>query len=57
VDQTPVLSVNGHMLPLTQVPYETLKKVVAYQAVLDGVSSGASAPVVGSGTKVPTLGK
>jgi protein-disulfide isomerase len=57
VDQTPILSVNGHILPLTQVPYETLKKIVAYQAVLDGVSSGASAPVVGSTTKVPTLGK
>jgi protein-disulfide isomerase len=57
VEQTPVLSVNGHMLPLTQVPYETLKKIVAFQASLDGVSSGASGPVVGSGTKVPTLGK
>jgi protein-disulfide isomerase len=57
VDQTPVLLVNGHLLPLTQVPYETLKKIVAFQASLDGVSSGASGPVVGSGTKVPTLGK
>ena len=38
VDQTPVLSVNGHMLPLT-VPYETLKKIVTYQAAMDGVAS------------------
>jgi protein-disulfide isomerase len=60
VDQTPMLSVNGHMLPLTQVPYEMLKRIINYQASLDGVSSGAIAPVgaaVGNGTKVPTLGK
>jgi protein-disulfide isomerase len=54
IDQTPVLAVNGHILPLTQVPYETLKTIVAYQAVLDGVSSGAAPD---SGRKVPTLGK
>jgi protein-disulfide isomerase len=57
VDQTPMLSVNGHMLPLTQVPYETLKKIVAYQASLDGVGSGANGPTVGAGAKAPTLGK
>ena len=37
VDQTPMLAINGHMMPLTQVPYETLKSIVAYQAQLDGV--------------------
>jgi hypothetical protein len=57
VDQTPMLSVNGHMLPLTQVPYETLKKIVAYQASLDGVGSGANGPTGGAGAKAPTLGK
>ncbi len=52
-DQTPMLAVNGHLLPLT-IPYETLKTVVAYQAVLDGVNSGVSdAPA----RKAPTLGK
>jgi protein-disulfide isomerase len=40
VNQTPMLAVNGHLLPLTSVPYETLKKIVAYQAQLDGVSTG-----------------
>ena len=40
VDQTPMLSVNGHMLPLAQVPYESLKKIVAYQAAQDGVGAG-----------------
>ena len=42
VDQTPLLAVNGHLLPLTSVPYETLKQIVAYQAQLDGVSTGAA---------------
>ncbi|WP_348266789.1 thioredoxin domain-containing protein [Edaphobacter paludis] len=43
VNQTPELAVNGHLLPISQVPYETLKKIIAYQAQLDGVSTGASA--------------
>jgi protein-disulfide isomerase len=42
VNQTPELAVNGHLLPITQVPYETLKKIIAYQAQLDGVSTGAA---------------
>lgn len=37
VDQTPLLAVNGHLLPLTQIPYETLKQMVAFQAAQDGV--------------------
>jgi protein-disulfide isomerase len=58
VDQTPMLAANGHLLPLTQVPYETLKTIIAYQASLDGVSTGASAAgAVGSSSKPPTLGK
>ena len=43
VNQTPTLAVNGHLLPMAQVPYETLKKIVAYQAELDGVSTGTAA--------------
>jgi hypothetical protein len=43
VDQTPLLAVNGRMLPLTQVPYEQLKQIIQYQATLDGVPTGASA--------------
>jgi protein-disulfide isomerase len=54
VDQTPVLVVNGHLLPLTQIPYETLKTIVAYQASLDGVSTGAAASSL---VATPTLGK
>ena len=37
VDQTPMLAVNGHLLPLSAIPYETLKTMVAYQAAEDGV--------------------
>ena len=43
VNQTPELAVNGHLLPITQVPYETLKKIISYQAQLDGVTTGAPA--------------
>jgi protein-disulfide isomerase len=43
VEQTPMLAVNGHLLPLTGVPYETLKTIISYQASLDGVSTGAAA--------------
>ncbi|MEO8735856.1 MAG: thioredoxin domain-containing protein [Edaphobacter sp.] len=42
VNQTPTLAVNGHLLPISQLPYETLKKIVAYQAELDGVGTGAT---------------
>jgi protein-disulfide isomerase len=57
VDQTPMLSVNGHILPLAGVPYETLKNIIVYQASLDGVSTGASGAPVDSSVKTPSLGK
>lgn len=54
VDQTPMLAVNGHLLPLNGVPYETLKSVISFQAVQDGVSTGsASAATIRT---APTLG-
>jgi protein-disulfide isomerase len=56
VEQTPMLAVNGHLLPLTGIPYETLKTIVSYQASLDGVSTGATGAAVGS-SNPPTLGK
>ncbi len=31
VDQTPLLAVNGHLLPLTQIPYETLKQMINFE--------------------------
>ncbi|MCU1253343.1 MAG: oxidoreductase [Edaphobacter sp.] len=57
VEQTPMLAVNGHLLPLSGIPYETLKSIISYQATLDGVSTGATGPAVGSKTVPPTLGK
>ena len=56
VEQTPMLSVNGHLLPLAGIPYETLKTIISYQATLDGVSTGATGTAVGSSAP-PTLGK
>lgn len=40
VDQTPMLSVNGHLIPLGNLPYEVLKQIVAFQAVQDGIPAG-----------------
>ena len=38
VDQTPILLINGHMVPVSpaSIPYETLKQIVAFQAQQDG---------------------
>jgi protein-disulfide isomerase len=38
VAQTPVLMVNGRQIPVSSVPYETLKQIVLYQAKIDGVA-------------------
>ncbi len=48
VEQTPMLMVNGRLLPLGGVPYETLKEIIAFQAVLDHVP--------GAVLEQPTLG-
>jgi len=56
VEQTPMLAVNGHLIPLSGIPYETLKNIISYQAMLDGVSTGSTGSAVGSSTP-PTLGK
>ena len=53
VDQTPMISINGHLLPLAGIPYETLKQVISYQATLDGVTGATTTET----RKVPTLGK
>jgi protein-disulfide isomerase len=36
--QVPTLVVNGRVIPMGGIPYETLRQIVAYQAKLDGVS-------------------
>ena len=37
VNQTPILMINGRQVPVGGVPYDTLKKIVVYQAMLDGI--------------------
>ncbi len=38
VDSTPTLFVNGQAIPLGNIPYEVLKKLIAYRANQDGVA-------------------
>jgi protein-disulfide isomerase len=45
VDQTPMLAVNGHLVPLG-IPYDMIKRIIVYQAKLDGVETGASADIL-----------
>lgn len=47
IDQTPMLAINGRLLPLTTIPYETLKNLIVFQAGLDGVPV-ASNPFAGA---------
>jgi len=44
VNETPELAVNGRLIPLTQVPYATLKLLINYQAEMDGVAAAAVGP-------------
>ncbi len=46
VDQTPMLAVNGRLVPLGGIPYETLKELIVFQASLDGASSSAATPLL-----------
>jgi protein-disulfide isomerase len=38
VGQPPLLAVNGHIVAISAIPYETLKQMVAYQAEQDGIT-------------------
>ncbi|HEY5382020.1 MAG TPA: thioredoxin domain-containing protein [Acidobacteriaceae bacterium] len=38
VSQAPTLAVNGHLLSVASLPYETLKQIVAFQAQQDGIT-------------------
>lgn len=38
VDQTPVLMINGRMIPVSAVPYDVLKKIIEFQARQDGIA-------------------
>jgi protein-disulfide isomerase len=44
VDSTPLLAINGRMIGIAGVPYETLKQLIQFQAEMDGVSGAAASP-------------
>jgi protein-disulfide isomerase len=54
VAQTPTLAVNGRLLPLG-INYDTLKRIIQFQATLDGVNSGATAETLAPKPQQPTL--
>lgn len=37
INQTPTLVVNGRLVPIGGLPYDTLKKIIEYQEKLDGI--------------------
>ena len=38
INQTPTLMVNGRQIPIGGLPYDTMKKIIEYQAKIDGVT-------------------
>lgn len=55
VEQTPMLAINGRLIPLSaNLPYETLKTIISYQASQDGVNTGA-APTPAPRLTAPSL--
>lgn len=56
IDQTPMLLVNGRMLPLVgRITYDQIKQLIQFQATLDGVDSGATAETLMPKPVQPTL--
>jgi protein-disulfide isomerase len=56
IEQTPTLMVNGRPIPVGgDVPYETLKTIIQFQATLDGVDSGATAETLAPKPPQPKL--
>ena len=45
IGETPSLAINGRVVPVANIPYETLKQIIAFQASLDGVQ-GAAVPLL-----------
>lgn len=55
VGETPLLSVNGRLLPIAGVSYEAIKQLIQFQATLDGVDSGATAETLAPKPQQPKL--
>jgi protein-disulfide isomerase len=45
IDRTPTLVVNGRPISL-DIPYDTIKQLIVFQAKLDGVATGSSADIL-----------
>ncbi len=43
IEQTPTLAINGHLVPIGSVPYETLKKIIAWDAQQTGAAAALQA--------------
>jgi protein-disulfide isomerase len=54
-EETPILSINGRLVPLGGVNYDSLKQIIQFQAKLDGVDSGATAETLAPKPPPPTL--
>ena len=48
IPQVPVLVVNGRIVPLANISYDTIDKVIRHQAELDGVTLPAPQPKLGT---------
>ena len=56
VNETPLLLVNGRMVPLTgTITYDQIKQLIQFQATLDGVDSGATAETLAPKPARPSL--
>jgi protein-disulfide isomerase len=55
INETPTLVVNGRPLSLMNIPYDTLKTLIQYQAALDGVDSGATPATLAPRPPSPAL--
>jgi protein-disulfide isomerase len=57
INQTPLLAVNGRIIPLAgTITYDDIKRLIQFQATLDGVNSGATAETLAPAPpKQPTL--
>ena len=55
VDQTPLLSANGRLIPIAGVSFEAIKQLIQFQATLDGVNSGATAETLAPHPDQPKL--
>ena len=55
INETPTLVVNGRPLSLMNIPYDTLKKLIQFQASLDGVDSGATPETLAPHPPAPSL--